>query len=134
MKKNRILLAKMGLDTHDRGVKVIAQACKNAGLEVIYMGLAKATFDDIINVAVQEDVDLIGLSSMTGLHIDYTKRLMEKLKEKKLTRIPVILGGIIHRNDIPELKQIGINEVFPSGSSVKSIIEYIQQTLGSSNE
>lgn len=129
MKKTRILMAKLGLDTHDRGAKIVAQACKDAGMEVIYIGLAKTDVDDIINAAIQEDVDLIGLSSMSGLHMGYSKEFTEKLKERGLNEIPVLLGGIIQRRDIPQLKKMGIREVFPPGSSVKNIVEYIQQNL-----
>lgn len=124
-RKIRILIAKLGLDTHDRGAKIIAQRCKEAGMEVIYLGLYMATLDDIVNTAIQEDVDVIGLSSMTGLHLSYCPQMMERLKGRNLNDVLVILGGIVPRQDIPTLKQMGIDEVFPSGSSMEKVVQFI---------
>ncbi|HOP85466.1 MAG TPA: cobalamin B12-binding domain-containing protein [Syntrophorhabdaceae bacterium] len=123
--KIKILIAKPGLDGHDRGAKVVAQALKDAGMEVIYSGLHK-TIDQIINIAIQEDVDFIGLSIMTGAHIPITEKLMKKLKEKGIEDKKVFVGGVIPSKDIPKLKELGVEGVFPGGTPLQETIEFIK--------
>ncbi|MCX7966524.1 MAG: cobalamin B12-binding domain-containing protein [Syntrophorhabdaceae bacterium] len=126
-KKIKILIAKPGLDGHDRGAKVVAQALKDAGMEVIYSGLHK-TIDQIINIAIQEDVDFIGLSIMTGAHIPITEKLMKRLKEKGIEDKKVFVGGVIPQKDIPKLKELGVAGVFPGGTPLRETIEFIKNT------
>ena len=106
-KRIKILIAKPGLDGHDRGAKVVAQALKEAGMEVIYSGLHR-TIEQIVNIAVQEDVDVIGLSIMTGAHIPIARKLMKKMQEEDLTDTLVFVGGVIPAKDIPKLKEMRI--------------------------
>ncbi|MCX8110902.1 MAG: cobalamin B12-binding domain-containing protein [Syntrophorhabdaceae bacterium] len=124
-KRIKILIAKPGLDGHDRGAKVVAQALKEAGMEVIYSGLHKR-IDQIINIAIQEDVDFIGLSIMTGAHIPITQKLMNKLKEKGITDKMVFVGGVIPSMDIPKLKELGVGGIFPGGTPLQETIEFIK--------
>jgi methylmalonyl-CoA mutase C-terminal domain/subunit len=124
-KKIRVLVAKPGLDGHDRGAKVIARALRDAGMEVIYTGL-RQTPEQIINAALQEDVDAIGLSILSGAHMHLFPRVMELKREKKLDDVLVFAGGIIPDHDIPSLKELGIAEIFPPGSSLQEIIEFVQ--------
>lgn len=126
-KKIKILIAKPGLDGHDRGAKVVAQALKEAGMEVIYSGLHK-TIDQIINIAIQEDVDFIGLSIMTGAHIPITEKIMKKLKEKGIEDKKVFVGGVIPSKDIAKLKELGVEGVFPGGTPLQETIEFIKNT------
>ena len=123
-KKIRVLVAKPGLDGHDRGAKVISRALRDAGFEVIYTGLRR-TPEEIVNSAIQEDVDVIGLSILSGAHNVLFPQVMNLLDEKGIHDIHVIAGGIIPEKDIPELKKIGINEVFLPGSSTKNIVQWI---------
>jgi methylmalonyl-CoA mutase C-terminal domain/subunit len=122
----RILLAKPGLDGHDRGVKVLALALRDAGMEVIYSGL-RQTPEQIVAAAIQEDVDVIGLSCLSGAHNYLFPRVTELLKEQGADEILVIAGGIIPEADIPELKAKGTKEVFGPGTSTATIISYIQE-------
>jgi methylmalonyl-CoA mutase C-terminal domain/subunit len=124
-KKIRVLVAKPGLDGHDRGATVIARALRDAGMEVIYTGL-RQTPEQIINAALQEDVDAIGLSILSGAHMHLFPRVMELKREKKLDDVLVFAGGIIPDHDIPSLKELGIAEIFPPGSSLQEIIEFVQ--------
>lgn len=124
----RVLLAKPGLDGHDRGAKIIARALRDAGMEVIYTGL-RQTPEQIVNAAVQEDVDCIGLSILSGAHNVIFPRIMELLKQKEVEDVLVIAGGIIPDQDIPTLKQIGVSEIFPPGTSTGIIIDYIKNHL-----
>ncbi|MCS6804120.1 MAG: cobalamin B12-binding domain-containing protein [Acidobacteriota bacterium] len=124
-RKIRVLLAKPGLDGHDRGAKVIARALRDAGMEVIYTGL-RQTPEMIVNAALQEDVDCIGLSILSGAHTVLCPQLMQLLREKELTDVLVVVGGIIPQEDIPKLKEIGIAEVFLPGTSMHTIIEFIR--------
>ncbi len=126
--KKRILIAKVGLDGHDRGAKVVARALKNAGYEVIYTGIRQSP-EQVVETALQEDVDLIGLSCLSGAHIPLFKRVMELLKEYNLN-IPVFCGGTIPPDDVPVLKKMGIAEVFGPGSSLKLIVEKVRKLLG----
>jgi methylmalonyl-CoA mutase C-terminal domain/subunit len=124
-KKIRVLIAKPGLDGHDRGAKVIARALRDAGMEVIYTGL-RQTPEMIASAALQEDADVIGLSILSGAHMTICPRLMELLREKKMNDVIVVLGGIIPDADIPVLKQAGIAEVFQPGASTREIVEFIR--------
>jgi methylmalonyl-CoA mutase C-terminal domain/subunit len=124
-KKIRVLVAKPGLDGHDRGAKVIARALRDAGMEVIYTGL-RQTPEQIINAALQEDVDAIGLSILSGAHMHLFPRIMELRAEKKLEETIVFAGGIIPDRDILKLKEIGISEIFPPGSSLEEIVDFVK--------
>ncbi|MCP2619712.1 cobalamin B12-binding domain-containing protein [Candidatus Aminicenantes bacterium AC-334-K16] len=127
-RKIRVLIAKPGLDGHDRGAKVICRALRDAGMEVIYTGLRR-TPEEIVNTAIQEDVDVIGLSILSGAHNILFPRIVELLKEKGAADIPVIAGGIIPDKDIPFLKKIGIKEIFLPGSSTEDIVNWIQENI-----
>lgn len=127
-KKIRILIAKPGLDGHDRGAKVICRALRDAGYEVIYTGLRR-TPEEIVQAAIQEDVDLIGLSILSGAHKVLFPKIMNLLRENKAEDIFVIAGGIIPDKDIPRLKKMGIKEVFLPGSSTQDIEKWIKQNL-----
>jgi methylmalonyl-CoA mutase C-terminal domain/subunit len=118
-KKIRILLAKPGLDGHDRGAKVIAHAMREAGMEVVYTGLHQ-TVPSIVNQAVQEDVDVIGLSIMSGAHIPICRKLMAMIRDQGLDDKLIVVGGVIPNKDIPLLKEIGVGGVFPGGASVRA--------------
>ena len=124
-KKIRVLVAKPGLDGHDRGAKVIARALRDAGMEVIYTGL-RQTPEQIVNAALQEDVDAVGLSILSGAHMHLFPRILELKREKKLDDVMVFAGGIIPDHDIPRLKEIGIAEVFPPGSSLEEIVGFVR--------
>jgi methylmalonyl-CoA mutase C-terminal domain/subunit len=121
----KVLIAKPGLDGHDRGAKVVAQALKEAGMEVVYSGLHR-TVDQIVNIAVQEDVDVIGLSIMTGAHIPITQRLFQKITEKGIGDKKVFVGGVIPSRDIPKLKELGVAGVFPGGTPLAETIQFLQ--------
>ena len=124
----RMLLAKPGLDGHDRGAKVLTLALRDEGMEVIYTG-TKQTAESIVQTAVQEDVDVVGLSSMAGAHTYYFPRVVELLKEAGMNEVLVIGGGIIPEEDIPSLKGAGIKEVFGPGSSIKDIADFIRKNV-----
>ena len=123
-KKIRILLAKPGLDGHDRGAKVVAHAMREAGMEVIYTGLHQ-TVPSIVNQAIQEDVDVIGLSIMSGAHIPICKKLMEMVNEQSVGDKLIVVGGVIPNKDIPALKDIGVNGIFPGGVHFDEIVKFI---------
>jgi methylmalonyl-CoA mutase C-terminal domain/subunit len=127
-KKIRVLIAKPGLDGHDRGAKVIARALRDAGMEVIYTGL-RQTPEMIASAALQEDVDVIGLSILSGAHNTLCPRLMMLLHEKGMHDVTVLVGGIIPEDDIPALKAAGIAEVFLPGTSTQNIISFIRTRL-----
>ena len=120
-----MLVAKPGLDGHDRGAKVIARALRDAGMEVVYTGL-RQTPEMIVNAALQEDVQVIGLSILSGAHNALVPRVMELLKEKNMTDVVVIVGGIIPDEDATELKRCGVAHVFQPGSPLDSIVEFIK--------
>lgn len=124
----RVLIAKPGLDGHDRGAKIICRALRDAGMEVIYTGLRR-TPEEIVNAAIQEDVDLIGLSILSGAHNVLFPQIMRLLRKKGAGDIPVIAGGIIPEKDIPRLKKIGIAEVFLPGTSTHEIVAWIQKNI-----
>jgi methylmalonyl-CoA mutase C-terminal domain/subunit len=121
----RVLIAKPGLDGHDRGAKIIARALRDAGMEVIYSGL-RQTPEQIVNAALQEDVDCIGLSILSGAHNVIFPRIMELLKQKRVDDVLVVAGGIIPNQDISSLKAIGVDEIFLPGTSTETIVEYIK--------
>ena len=125
MRKIRVVIAKPGLDGHDRGAKVIARALRDAGMEVIYTGL-RQTPEQIVAAALQEDADAIGLSILSGAHMHICPRVMELLREKGLTDVIVVVGGIIPDVDIPKLQALGINGIFLPGSPMQDIIMYIE--------
>ena len=126
-KKIRVLIAKPGLDGHDRGAKIIARALRDAGMEVIYTGL-RQTPEMIASAAVQEDVDVIGLSILSGAHNTLAPQLMKLLKEKDMDDVTVLLGGTIPEADIPALKQAGIAAVFLPGTSTQDIVAFVRQS------
>jgi len=127
-KKIRVLIAKPGLDGHDRGAKVIARALRDAGMEVIYTGL-RQTPEMIATAAVQEDVDVIGLSILSGAHNTICPQLMQLLREKGMHDVTVLVGGIIPEADIPAMKASGIAEIFLPGTSTQDIVEFIHKRL-----
>lgn len=125
--KIRVLVAKPGLDGHDRGAKVVARVLRDAGMEVIYTGL-RQTPEMIAEAALQEDVDVVGLSILSGAHLELFPAIMERLKEKGVDAI-VIAGGIIPEEDIPALQKIGVKAVFTPGASTEEIADYIKRTV-----
>jgi methylmalonyl-CoA mutase C-terminal domain/subunit len=124
----RVLIAKPGLDGHDRGAKIIARALKDAGMEVVYTGI-KQTPESIARTALQEDVDVLGLSILSGAHNHLFPEIMKHLKQNKLDHILVIAGGIIPKDDIPFLQEIGIKAIFPPGSSLEDIVSFIRANV-----
>jgi len=124
----RVLIAKPGLDGHDVGAKVIVQRLRNAGMEVIYTGLRQST-EKIISAAVQEDVDVLGLSILSGSHVELCQELMETLKERGVRDVLVMVGGIIPREDIPVLKSQGVDGVFPVHTALEGVESFIQEQV-----
>jgi methylmalonyl-CoA mutase, C-terminal domain len=133
MQKLRVVIAKPGLDGHDRGAKVIARALRDAGMEVIYTGL-RQTPEQVVSAALQEDADVIGLSILSGAHNHIAPRLMELLKEKGLEDVLVVIGGIIPDVDIPKLKAIGVKGIFLPGTPMQDIIDFINTNARSRTE
>jgi methylmalonyl-CoA mutase C-terminal domain/subunit len=127
-RKIRVLIAKVGLDGHDRGAKIVARALMDAGMEVIYTGL-RQTAERVITAALQEDVDVIGLSFLAGDHMVLVPKVMHALKEKEMEDIMVLAGGIVPKHQIPELMKMGIRKVFLPGTSRVEIVNYIQGNL-----
>jgi methylmalonyl-CoA mutase C-terminal domain/subunit len=126
--KIRVLVAKPGLDGHDRGAKVIARALRDAGMEVIYTGI-RQTPEMIVKAALQEDVDVLGLSILSGAHTELFPIIMEQLKQKGMEHILVVAGGIIPKEDIPTLENIGIKAVFGPGTTTGEIAEFINKAM-----
>ena len=124
-RKIRVVVAKPGLDGHDRGAKIIARALRDAGMEVIYTGLHQ-TPEQIVATVIQEDADAVGLSILSGAHMTLVPRVTELLKEKEAGDVIVIVGGTIPADDIPELKRLGVAEVFTPGASTQDIIEFVR--------
>ncbi len=124
----RVLIAKPGMDGHDRGAKVVARALRDAGMEVIYTGL-RQTADMIVNAAVQEDVDAIGLSVLSGAHMHYFREVMALLKEKGAQDIIVFGGGIIPDQDLPKLGELGVGRVFTPGASTEDAATYLREAV-----
>lgn len=122
----RVLVTKIGLDGHDRGSKVVAYGLRDAGFEVVYMGL-RQTPDGIVNAAIQEDVDVVGLSILSGAHVHLTKKVAEMLKEKGREDIVLLVGGVIPEEDRSLLKEMGVAEVFTSGTGIDQIVQIINE-------
>jgi len=118
-RKIKVIVAKLGLDGHDRGAKVIARALKDAGMEVVYTGL-RQTPEQVVKAAVQEDADVIGVSILSGAHLELVPMLVNLMKEKGLNDVVLVVGGVIPPQDVPKLKEMGVDEVFLPGSSLKS--------------
>jgi len=129
--KIRVLIAKPGLDGHDRGAKIIARALRDAGMEVIYTGI-RQTPEQIVNAAIQEDVNVVGLSSLSGAHNNLFSKVVKLLREKGGDDILVLGGGIIPTDDIQGLKEAGVREIFPPGTSTDDIIRYIEKNVKAS--
>lgn len=121
----RVLVSKAGLDGHDRGIKVVARALRDAGIEVIYTGLHQ-TPEMIVSAALQEDVDAICISILSGAHMVLMKDILALLKKNKMSRIPVVLGGIVPESDFPKLKKIGVRKIFTPGASLQEIVNYVK--------
>jgi methylmalonyl-CoA mutase C-terminal domain/subunit len=125
----RILVAKPGLDGHDRGAKVVVHALKNAGFEVIYTGLHQTT-DQIVQAALQEDVDVIGLSILSGAHLPLTRDLIKELKKQQMDDVQVLVGGSIPKRDHQMLLDLGVSKIFPTSSKFDEIVDYIRTSVG----
>jgi len=130
-RKIRVVVAKPGLDGHDRGAKIIARALRDAGMEVIYTGLHQ-TPEQIVETALQEDADAIGLSILSGAHMTLVPKIVELLKAQDAGDILVCVGGTIPSQDIPELKELGVAEVFTPGAPTEAIIDFIRDHVGDS--
>jgi len=129
----RVLIAKPGLDGHDNGAKIVARFLKDAGMEVIYTGI-RQTVDAVLRTAVQEDVDVIGLSILSGSHLSICKELVEKMKKENIDDKMVAVGGIIPRKDVKRLKEMGVAEVFGPSSTTKEIVRFIQDEVQKRDE
>ncbi|MCC7008418.1 MAG: cobalamin B12-binding domain-containing protein [Acidobacteria bacterium] len=127
-RRTRVLIAKPGLDGHDRGAKVIARALRDAGMEVIYTGL-RQTPEQIVAAALQEDVDVIGLSMLSGAHLHICPQVMALVRERGLQDVAVLVGGIIPEADVPALKEIGVRGIFPPGTPMQQIIDFINHAV-----
>jgi methylmalonyl-CoA mutase C-terminal domain/subunit len=128
-RRTRVVIAKPGLDGHDRGAKVVARALRDAGMEVIYTGLRQSP-EQIVAAAAQEDADVIGLSILSGAHLPICRRVVELLHERGMDSVRVLVGGIIPGQDIPELKKLGVTEVFLPGASTQDVVRSIEQGTG----
>jgi methylmalonyl-CoA mutase, C-terminal domain len=128
MRKIRVVIAKPGLDGHDRGAKVIARALRDAGMEVIYMGL-RQTPEQIVAAALQEDADAIGLSILSGAHMHICPRVLDLLKARGLDDVLLVVGGIIPDVDIPKLREMGVGGIFLPGTPMRAIVEFIQASV-----
>lgn len=124
----KILVGKPGLDGHDVGARVIARALRDAGMEVVYMGI-RLSPEEIVESAIQEDVDGIGLSILSGSHLELVGRVMELLRKHHSGKIPVFVGGIIPRSDIAKLERLGVRGVFPPGSSVDGVVQFVSSNI-----
>jgi methylmalonyl-CoA mutase C-terminal domain/subunit len=127
-RKIRVLIAKPGLDGHDRGAKVIARALRDAGMEVIYTGL-RQTGEMIVNAAVQEDVDAVGLSILSGAHMHYFREVMNGLKERGADDILVFGGGIVPDQDLPKLTEMGVGAIFTPGANTQDVVKYLREAV-----
>ncbi len=127
-RKVRVVIAKPGLDGHDRGAKVVARALRDAGMEVIYTGLRQSP-EQIVAAAAQEDADVVGLSILSGAHLPICKKIVDLLAEKGMAQVRVFVGGIIPAQDIPELRKMGVAEVFLPGASTQDIIRLIETSV-----
>ena len=124
-RKIRILVAKPDLDGHDRGAKVVALALRDAGMEVAYSGLHQS-IDQIVSTAIQESVGIIGLSIMTGAHLPICQKLIKRMQAEKIEDVRIIVGGVVPKDDIPKLKEMGVQGVFPGGTSFDKIVQSIR--------
>ena len=127
-RKIRVVVAKPGLDGHDRGAKIIARALRDAGMEVIYTGLHQ-TPEQIVETVIQEDADAVGLSILSGAHMTLVPRISELLRGQGVEDVVLVVGGTIPQDDIPELKRLGVAEIFTPGSSVQGIVDFINQSV-----
>ncbi len=127
-KKIRVLIAKPGLDSHDRGAKVVARALRDAGMEVIYTGL-RQTHEQIVETALQEDVNVLGLSILSGAHMTLFPRIMNLMKQKGLNDVLVFAGGIIPEEDVQALKELGIKEIFGPGTRTDTIVSFVKESV-----
>ena len=132
-KKIRVLIAKPGLDGHDRGIKVVSRGLRDAGMEVIYLGL-RLTPEQIAESAIQEGVDVVGLDCLSGAHMSLFPRTVDLLKEKGGEDILVVAGGIIPKKDIPALKEAGIGEIFGPGTPIDDIVNFVNSQMGGKSE
>ena len=127
-KKIRVLMAKVGLDGHDKGALLVTSALRDAGMEVIYTGLRRKV-QQVVNTAIQEDVDVIGISILSGAHLSVATKIITKMKDVGVDK-PMIIGGVIPDEDVPKLKEIGVAEVFTQSSSYEDMIQFIQKIAG----
>jgi len=125
-KRIKVIVAKLGLDGHDRGAKVVARALKDAGMEVVYTGL-RQTPEQIVKAALQEDADVIGISILSGAHLELIPKVIEIMRQNGLNDVGLIVGGVIPPDDIKKLKDMGVDEVFLPGSSLKEIVEKVKK-------
>jgi methylmalonyl-CoA mutase C-terminal domain/subunit len=125
-RKIKVIITKVGLDGHDRGAKVIASLLKEAGMEVVYLGMYQMP-EHIIQAAIDEDADVIGVSYLSGEHLTFTQKISEEMKKKGLEQVLFIAGGVVPPEDIPTLKEMGVDEVFVAGTLTQPIVDYIQQ-------
>jgi methylmalonyl-CoA mutase, C-terminal domain len=130
-RKIRVVVAKPGLDGHDRGAKIIARTLRDAGMEVIYTGLHQ-TPEQIAETVIQEDADVVGLSILSGAHMTLVPRVVDLLKAKQAGDVVVVLGGTIPADDIPELKRLGVSEIFTPGASTQDIVEFVRGAVSNS--
>lgn len=128
-KKIRVLIAKPGLDGHDRGARIVALALRDAGMEVIYTGL-RQTPENIAEIALQENVDLVGLSILSGAHLSLSGKMIDALDQAGIGEVPVVVGGLVLRRDVQAVKELGVAEVFPSGTPVDDIVGWIEENIG----
>jgi methylmalonyl-CoA mutase C-terminal domain/subunit len=126
--KIRILISKVGLDGHDVGAKLVARALRDAGMEVVYAGLRR-TPEEIVNIAIQEDVDAIGISILSGAHMSFFPLILKLLKEKESSEIMLFGGGVIPLSDVKELKRLGVRELFRAGTNTSDIIDFVRQEI-----
>lgn len=127
-RKIRVLIAKPGLDGHDRGAKVIARSLRDAGMEVVYTGL-RQTAEMIVSAAVQEDVDAVGLSVLSGAHMHYFRQVVEGLRQKGADDVLVFGGGIVPDQDLPELESLGVGRIFGPGTSTEEVVAYVREAV-----
>ncbi len=127
--KIRVLISKVGLDGHDVGAKLVAKALRDAGMEVIYAGLRR-TPEEIVNIAIQEDVDVVGISILSGAHMTFFPLILKLLKEKGATEIMLFGGGVIPLSDVKELKRLGVRELFRAGTNTSEIVDFVRQEIG----
>jgi methylmalonyl-CoA mutase C-terminal domain/subunit len=132
-RKIRVLVAKVGLDGHDKGAILVASALRDAGMEVIYTGLRR-TVDDVVNAALQEDVDVVGVSILSGAHRKVAEKMLARMKAQGIGDRPLIMGGVIPEEDIPLLKEMGVAGVFTQSASFREIVQFIRDIAGGNRE